>query len=92
MNIKIKLTKKQLLKLALFVAVIGIAHLIDSYLDKNPVHLNEAENSSNSQRLKELALDRGGVLGQEEDALGRVQTDHATSVGQGVDQVAQWES
>ena len=47
MNIKLKLTKKQLLKLTLFVAVIGIAHLFDSYLDKNPVHLDET--SSNNQ-------------------------------------------
>ncbi len=49
MNIKLKLTKKQLLKLALFLAVIGLAHLIDSYFDKNPVHLDETETSSNNQ-------------------------------------------
>ncbi len=41
MNIKIKITKKQLLKLALFVVVIGVAALLDSYLDKNPVHFKD---------------------------------------------------
>ena len=49
MNIKIKLTKKQLLHLAIFVAVIGIAALIDSYLDKNPVQIDEVGTASNSQ-------------------------------------------
>lgn len=49
MNIKIKLTRKQLLRLALFVAVIGVAHLFDSYFDKNPVLLDKAEASANNQ-------------------------------------------
>ena len=49
MNIRINLTKKQLLKLALFVAIIGIAHLFDYYFDKNPVHLDKTEASSNKQ-------------------------------------------
>ena len=49
MNIKIKLTKKQLLKLTLFVAVIGVASLLDSYFDKNHVHLDEVDTNSNDQ-------------------------------------------
>ena len=49
MDIKIKITKKQLLKLALFVVVIGAAALLDSYLDKNPVHFKDESNTSNNQ-------------------------------------------
>ena len=49
MNIKIKLTKKQLLNLTLFVAVIGVAALLDSYFGKNPVHLQEVGNNSNDK-------------------------------------------
>lgn len=49
MNIKIKLTKKQLLNLALFVAIVGAAALFDSYLDKNPVQIDEIGTGSNEQ-------------------------------------------
>lgn len=52
MNIKIKLTKKQILKLSLFVAVIGAAFLFDSYLDKNPVHLDKIVTGSTKQHNK----------------------------------------
>lgn len=56
MNIKINLTKKQLLKLTLVVAVIGIAALLDSYFDKNPVQIYEAEAGSNNQHKEPGAV------------------------------------
>lgn len=45
-EIKKKITKKIILKLALFVGVIGIASLFDIYFDKNPEELKEIQSES----------------------------------------------
>ncbi|MBN2636087.1 MAG: hypothetical protein JXR61_07440 [Prolixibacteraceae bacterium] len=49
MNIKINLTKKHLLNLALFVAILGAAALLDFYFDKTQVQLSEANTNSNEK-------------------------------------------
>ena len=46
MNIRNKISKKIILKLALFAAVIGIAALFDIYFDNNRVIAEEIETSS----------------------------------------------
>jgi len=46
MKIEKKISKKIMLRLALFAAVIGIAALFDIYFDNNRVELNEFETSS----------------------------------------------
>jgi len=45
-DIKKKITKKVVLKLALFVAVIGFASLFDHYFDKNPEEFKEIQSES----------------------------------------------
>jgi hypothetical protein len=46
MNIEKKISKKVILKLALFAAVIGIAALFDFYFDNSQVDVNEIETGS----------------------------------------------
>ncbi len=46
MNIEKKISKKIILKLALFAALIGIAALFDIYFDNNRVEIKEIETSS----------------------------------------------
>jgi hypothetical protein len=46
MDIKIKISKKLLLRLAFFVAVIGVATLFDVYFENNPEKLEEIQTES----------------------------------------------
>jgi hypothetical protein len=50
-NIRIKITKKQLLKLVIFTALIGFAFILDNYLEKNPVEItgNIAQKGQNTE-------------------------------------------
>ncbi|WP_346855504.1 hypothetical protein [uncultured Draconibacterium sp.] len=57
MNFKIEISKKILLRLALFVALIGVAFLFDAYLDKNPAELNTMQAESGKHETR----DTGGV-------------------------------
>jgi hypothetical protein len=43
---KLKISKKLLIRLAIFAALITSAFLIDSYLDHNPVHLKQAQSTN----------------------------------------------
>lgn len=46
MKIKLKISKKQVLHLALFLGIIAAANALDIYFDKNPVDIKTAENES----------------------------------------------
>ncbi len=52
MDIKVKISKKTWLRLAIFVAVIGVATLFDVYLENNPESLKDIqqESADNSRR------------------------------------------
>jgi len=52
MDIKIKISKKLLLRLAFFVAVIGVATLFDVYFENNPEKLKviQTESADNTDR------------------------------------------
>ncbi len=56
MNIKKKISKKVVLKLALFVAVIGLATLFDHYFDKNTAEAKEIEASSSKENQEQKTL------------------------------------
>lgn len=57
MKIEKKISKKVILRLALFAAVIGVAALFDFYFDNNRLEISEIEsNSTNDEK------DRGSVL------------------------------
>jgi hypothetical protein len=49
MDFKKKISKKVVLKLAVFVAVIGLATLFDFYFDKNDAEVKEIEASSSKE-------------------------------------------
>lgn len=57
MKIEKKISKKVILRLALFAAVIGVAALFDFYFDNNRVEISEIETSS-----PEDEKDQGSVL------------------------------
>jgi hypothetical protein len=56
MNFKKKISKKVVLKLALFVAVIGLATLFDHYFDKNTAEAKEIENSASKENQDQKSL------------------------------------
>jgi hypothetical protein len=53
MNIKQKISKKLVMRLALFVAVIGMASLFDIYFDNNQVKPEESETGSAKKESKQ---------------------------------------
>lgn len=53
MNIKSKISRKLVLRLALFVAVIGLASLFDIYFDDNEVKTEETETGSANDEKKQ---------------------------------------
>lgn len=56
MDFKKKISKKIVLKLALFVAVIGLATLFDHYFDKNSEEAKEIEASSSKENQDHKTL------------------------------------
>ena len=46
-KLKINISKKLIIRLVLFTAVIGVASLLDNYLGKNPVHITQEDSGSN---------------------------------------------
>lgn len=53
MNFKIEISKKLLLRLALFVALIGVAFLFDAYLDKNPAEIDSIRSESGKNQTQD---------------------------------------
>ena len=49
MGIRIKISKRGLIQLALFLTVIGVATLIDLYIENNPVELENLQTSNENQ-------------------------------------------
>ena len=47
MKIKINISRKLIIRLVLFAAVIGFASLLDNYLEKNPVQIKQLDTGSN---------------------------------------------
>ena len=47
MKLKINISKKLIIRLILFAAVIGFASLLDNYLEKNPVQIDKENTGSN---------------------------------------------
>ena len=56
MELKNKISKKVVLKLALFVAVIGLATLFDHYFDKNIEEAKEIEASSSKDNKEQKTI------------------------------------
>jgi hypothetical protein len=56
MSFKKKISKKVVLKLALFVAVIGLATLFDHYFDKNSAEVKEIEASSSKENKEQKTI------------------------------------
>ncbi len=56
MNFKNKISKKVVLKLAIFVAVIGLATLFDHYFDKNTAEAKEIEASSSKENQEQKTI------------------------------------
>ncbi len=56
MEFKKKISKKVVLKLALFVAVIGLATLFDHYFDKNTAEAEEIEASSSKENKEQKTI------------------------------------
>lgn len=56
MDIKKKISKKLILRLALFVAVIGLASLFDIYLDENKVKPDETEQTKKEKKQEKIVL------------------------------------
>jgi hypothetical protein len=55
-NIKKKISKKVVLKLALFVAIIGLATLFDHYFDKNSVEIDKIESNSSKESTEQKTI------------------------------------
>ena len=47
MKSKIKISKKLIIRLVLFATVLGFASLLDTYLEKNPVQIDQPDTKSN---------------------------------------------
>ncbi|HSH20160.1 MAG TPA: hypothetical protein VLA03_06890 [Draconibacterium sp.] len=56
MNIKKKISKKAVLQLVLFAAVIGMATLFDIYFDKNEAEFEEIEASSSDHNQEQKSI------------------------------------
>ncbi|HPE78258.1 MAG TPA: hypothetical protein PLC80_19350 [Draconibacterium sp.] len=56
MDFKNKISKKVVLKLAVFVAVIGLATLFDHYFDKNTAEAKEIESRSTKENQEQKSL------------------------------------
>jgi len=56
MDFKKKISKKVVLKLALFVAVIGLATLFDHFFDKNTAEAKEIEASSSRENQEQKSI------------------------------------
>ncbi|HRX13387.1 MAG TPA: hypothetical protein P5210_17110 [Draconibacterium sp.] len=56
MDFKNKISKKVVLKLAVFVAVIGLATLFDHYFDKNTAEAKEIESRSTKENQEQKLL------------------------------------
>ena len=56
MDFKKKISKKVVLKLALFVAVIGLATLFDHFFDKNTAEAKEIQASSSKQNQEHKSI------------------------------------
>ncbi len=56
MDFKNKISKKVVVKLAVFVAVIGLATLFDHYFDKNKAEAEEIEASSSKENQEQKTL------------------------------------
>lgn len=56
MDLKRKISKKVVLKLAVFVAVIGLATLFDHYFDKNTAEAKEIESRSTKENQEHKTL------------------------------------
>ena len=56
MDFKSKISKKVIVKLAVFVAVIGLATLFDHYFDKNSAEAKEIETRSSKENQEQKTL------------------------------------